>query len=238
MFDLLKLKYILTILFDAKTGLKNPRTIEKEQDNTLIENNNKIEAQKSRRKKKTLMDEEESSDDSEKNKNNILLTKEKILELREHNYLDIKNYIFSLPMYGGDVNLEKFRPTGDKYSASKIHESLIKIQISTFCKRMEEKFHLEQNMKMKKSKNININNSVNSLDTPKSTITDNYWLSSSISSTQVPSHQNSIIQNEEMNKGLVSDSSSTLANIFKAISTKYIIILGLLFLLTFILILI
>jgi hypothetical protein len=55
--------------------------------------------------------------------------------------MEIKNFIFSLPMYGGDVNLEKFRPTGDKYSASKIHESLLKIHISTFCKRIEETYH-------------------------------------------------------------------------------------------------
>jgi len=152
-----------------------------------------------------------------------------------HNYIDIKNFIFSLPMYGGDVNLEKFRPTGDKYSASKIHESLIKIQISTFIKRLDEKYHLE--MKKKKSKNININNSINSLDTPKSTTTDNYLISSSEPSTsQVSSQQNSIMQNEEMNKGLASDSSSTLANIFKANSLKYIkIVIGLLFLTTFVL---
>jgi len=239
MFDLLKLKYIRTIIVDVKTGLKNLRTIEKEKDNTMVENNSKIEPQKSRKRKKTSMIEEESSDESEKNKNNILLTKEKILELQVHNYLDIKNFIFSLPMYGGDVNLEKFRPTGDKYSASKIHESLIKIHISTFCKRMEEKFHLEQNMKKKKSKNININNSVNSLDNPKSTTTDNYLLSSNESSQQTSSQQNPIIQNEEMNKGLASDSSSTLANIFKANSLKYIkIVIGLLFLFTFILILV
>jgi hypothetical protein len=138
------------------------------------------------------------------------------------------------------VNLEKFRPTGDKYSASKIHESLIKIQISTFCKRMEEKFHLEQNMKKKKSKIVNINNSINSLDNPKANTTDNYLLSSSESAEQTSSsQQNQIIQNEEMNKGLASDSSSTLANIFKADSLKYIkIVIFLLFLFTFILILI
>ena len=238
MFDLLKLKYIRTILVDVKSGLKNLRTIEKEEDNTMVENNSKIEVQKSKKRKKSSIVEEESSDDSEKEKNNILLTKEKILELQVHNYLDIKNFIFTLPMYGGDVNLEKFRPTGDKYAASKIHESLIKIHVSTFCKRMEETFHLEQNMKKKKSKMININ-SINNLDTAKSTTTDNYLLSSSTSSVQTSSQQNQIIQNEEMNKGLASDSSSTLANIFKANSIKYIkIVIGLLFLLTFILILI
>ena len=239
MFDLLKLKYIRTILVDVKSGLKNLRTIEKEKDNSMVENNNKTEEQKNKRKKKTSMIEEESSEESEKDRNNILLTKEKILELQVHNYLDIKNFIFSLPMYGRDVNLEKFRPAGDKYSAGKIHESLIKIHISTFCKRLDDKFHLEQNMKKKKSKNININNSINSLDTSKSTTTDNYLLSSSTSSEQVSSQQNSMIQNEEINKGLASDSSSTLANIFKANSLKYIkIVIGFLFFFTFILILI
>ena len=47
------------------------------------------------------------------------------------------------------------------------------------------------------------------------------------------------IPNEEMNKGLASDSSSTFTNIFKANSIKYIkIVIGFLFLFTFILILI
>ena len=38
MFDLLKLKYIRTALVDVKSGLKNLRTIEKEEDNSMVIN--------------------------------------------------------------------------------------------------------------------------------------------------------------------------------------------------------
>jgi hypothetical protein len=76
------LNYIRTLLVEVKTGLKNLRTIEKDKDNTMAENNSKIETSKSKKKKKTSMVEEESSDDSEKDKNKNLLTKEKILEYK------------------------------------------------------------------------------------------------------------------------------------------------------------
>jgi len=51
-----------------------------------------------------------------------------------------------LPLYGKDVNLERFRPNGDKYSVGKVHMSLIKIQMSNFCKRVDEKLHLSPNL--------------------------------------------------------------------------------------------
>jgi hypothetical protein len=78
------------------------------------------------------------------------LKKEKIVELQGYNYLEIKNFILSLPLYGSEINLEKFRPNGEKYSASKITESLVNIQISNFCKRIEEKLGDDNNFKKKK----------------------------------------------------------------------------------------
>ena len=78
--------------------------------------------------------------------------------------------------------LESFRPNGDKYSASKITESLIKIQISNFCKRIDEKFQTEQNKKRKKMKNMHEIN--NHIESPKSSNTDNYLFSSTASSSQ------------------------------------------------------
>jgi hypothetical protein len=94
----------------------------------------------------------ESSDDDFDNNDINILTKEKIAELQVHNYESIRNFIFSLPMYASDVGLERFRPNGEKYSASKMTEPLLKIQVSKFCKRMNEKYKIDQMIKKKKIK--------------------------------------------------------------------------------------
>ena len=238
MFDLLNLRYFRTLLVDKKSGFRNYRNPEQEKEK-LNEDNKKFELKKNnnKRNKKSIATEEEDDYSDNSDKNMILLTKEKIIELQVHNYIEIKNFIFSLPLYGSDVILERFRPNGDKYSASKITESLIKIQISHFCKRIDEKFKVEENKIKKKNKNIHDIN--NHIESPKSSNTNNYLFSSTISSSQELSKPNSTLQNEEMNKGLSSDSSSTLTNIFKANTINYIkILINFTFIGTFILILI
>ena len=238
MFDVLNLRYFRTLLVDKKSGFRNYRNPEQEKEK-LNEDNKKFELKKNnnKRNKKSIATEEEDDYSDNSDKNMILLTKEKIIELQVHNYIEIKNFIFSLPLYGSDVILERFRPNGDKYSASKITESLIKIQISHFCKRIDEKFKVEENKIKKKNKNIHDIN--NHIESPKSSNTNNYLFSSTISSSQELSKPNSTLQNEEMNKGLSSDSSSTLTNIFKANTINYIkILINFTFIGTFILILI
>ena len=237
MFDLLNLRYFRTLLVENKSGLRNYRNPEYENEKINIENNKSELKKNTKKNKKSLAIEEEDDYSDNFEKNMILLTKEKILELQVYNYLEIKNFIFSLPLYGSDVVLERFRPNGDKYSASKITESLIKIQISHFCKRIDEKFKVEENKIKKKNKNIHDIN--NHIESPKSSNTNNYLFSSTISSSQELSKPNSTLQNEEMNKGLSSDSSSTLTNIFKANTINYIkILINFTFIGTFILILI
>jgi hypothetical protein len=73
-----------------------------------------------------------------------------VIELQANNYLEIRNFVFDLPVYGSDVALEKFRPNGDKYSASKITESLIKIKISKFSKPLRKNIILSKISKRKK----------------------------------------------------------------------------------------
>ena len=223
LFDLLSLNYIRTIIVEEKTGLRNLRDFEDNIDNDEIENTGRSNKTKKidKVKKKIIYEEKDSSTDSDKNANKNLLTKDKILELQVHDFLEIKNFIFTLPIYGQDVSLEKFRPNGEKYSASKISEALIKIKVSTFCKTLEEKYHLEQNFKKKKNKSLNPNKY---LDSPKPNNTDNHLLSSK-SIPSLPDSSISSVHGEEMNKNLSSDSSSTLSNIFKADSIKYIAIL-------------
>jgi len=239
MFDLLKLCYIRTLVVDVKSGFNNLRNKDDFED---IEKNQKeiyrINFTKNRRKKRNLsIYEDESSDDSDNNKTNSILTKDKLIELQIQHFSSIRNFIVSLPIYGRDVILERFRPNGDKYSVGKIHESLIKIHMSTFCKRIDEKFHFGENMKNMKKKSIYLNANNNSnIDSPKSSNTNNYFFDFKKPSIPLSVKPSPAIQREEFNKGLSSDSSSTLSNIFKGYSIKYIKILGIvLFVLTFLL---
>ena len=239
MFDLLKLCYIRTLVVDMKSGFNNLRSKDdfedieksKKENYSLNFNRNK------RKRRNHSNDIDESSVESDDNKNKNILTKDKLIELQVQNYNAIRAFIASLPLYGKDIILERFRPNGDKYSVGKVHESLIKIHMSTFCKRIDEKFNLTENIKNMKKKSINLSINANiNIDSPKSSNTNNYLFHSKDSKFPSSIQSSSNIQGEELNKGIASDSSSTLSNIFKGYSIKYIKILGLiLFLLTFIL---
>ena len=239
MFDLLKLCYIRTFVVEVKSGFNN---LKSEDENEYLGNNKKenyrLDIKRTKRKKKFFSIEEDySSEESEKNINTNILTNEKLIELQEHNYSDIRGFINSLPIYGKDVYLERFRPNGDKYSVGKVPMSLIKIHMSNFLKRIDKKFQLEQNFgnKAKKSINLNINNNSH-INSPKSTSTNNLLLpyKSRVSTSKQSSYA---IEGEDLNKGLASESSSSLTNIFKGNSIKYIRVLGvILFILTFLLI--
>ena len=218
MFDLLNLSYFRSLIVEKKTGLRNLRN---EEDNADIEEDPMSPRKKSQKIKKKLILEEIESSDSDKEINANLLTKEKILELQANNFLEIKNFIFSLPVYGSEVSLERFRPNGEKYSASKLPESLLKIKLSKFCKNLEEKYHVEQLFKKKKNKN---NNNLD-LDSRKSIKNNNYLLSENTSASSSTDSTISSIHGEEMNKNLASDSSSTLSSVFKGDSIRYIAIL-------------
>ena len=132
-------------------------------------------------------------------------------------------------MYASDVGLERFRPNGEKYSASKMTEPLLKIQVSKFCKRMNEKYKIDQMIKKKKNKIENNDNNNAPINSPKSSGTDNNLLSTSTTDSS-SSNINMDPQKEEMNKGISSDSSSALSNVFTSYSVKY---MGLLMLVNF-----
>ena len=118
------------------------------------------------------------------------------------------------------MSLERFRPNGDKYSASKISESLIKIHLINFCKRIDEITNFEK--KTKKKRTI-VNENSNFLDSPKSS-NDNHLLSKKNSISKESPLLSSNHPTEDINKGL-SNSAESLANIFKFNSIKYIKIL-------------
>ena len=233
MFYLNKLNYIRAYVVEQKSHLRNLKNEEDEKD-IKIKENYKSEMNKSNKNKRSSqMSEDESSENSEKNL--IKLTKEKILELQANNFIEIKNFIFSLPIYGSDVSLEKFRPNRDKYSASKITEPLIKIHLTDFCKRIDEVAGIEKIIKRKNKKNINQNNT--QTISPISINNDNYLSLENTSDEKVNS--SSFVEKEDGNKGLLSDSSSSLSNIFKGNSIHYITYLfNLTFFLTLVLLLI
>ena len=124
-------------------------------------------------------------------------------------------------MYGKDIALERFRPNGDKYSASKITEASIKIELTSFCKRIEERIHLYKNIKKERKKSLATD--INNIDSPGSSNTNNYLNSSysNSSSSYKISKENSDIQREEINKGLIPESSSSLSNFFKSNTIIY-----------------
>ena len=238
MYDLLELRYIRTLLVKEKTGLRNLRNKEDDKDKIKEENKvlSKFVSSKKKVKYSEIEEEDISSDDSERIKDNFLLTKEKIIELQGNNYIEIKNFIFSLPIYGSDIGLEKFRPNGDKYSASKITEPLIKIQLSNFCKKMDNVIHSEKAIKRKRIKIIN-----NNIESPNSSNTNDYLFStnSNLSESLELSKQNLDFHKEENNKEFTSDSFSSLSNIFKSYSINYIkILINIAFISTFLLIII
>ena len=225
MFDLLTLNYIRTIIVEKKSEMRSLRkdeALEKEEFRDSIKNSRIKKEHKIRRNKNnSILEEEESSYNSDKNESKNILTNEKVIELQAHNYIEIKNFIYSLPIYATDVILERFRPNGEKYSSSKISESLIKIKLNKFCKMLEDKYHFEQNPRKKKIKLPNMNNN-NQIESPKSASTNNILNPGYDSSPASTGSSASGAQGEELNKGLTSDTSSTLSNVFKADSIKYI----------------
>ena len=221
MFDLLKLNYIRTKIVAKKSGLRNLRSQQEEKLNDAIRESNVIKVKHLKKKKKKSDVEEDDlseSEEIERNENKIVLSREKIIEMQVRNYLDIKNFIFSLPTYGTDVSLERFRPNGDKYSASKITESLLKISVSKFCQRVDEKFSVDQKKQKNKSFMFKLVNQ------DKNLISSNNYLleESDINLNDEAETTNSTPQGEELNKGLMVKNSSPLTNVFKSNSMKKI----------------
>ena len=221
MFDLLKLNYIRTKIVTKKSGLRNLRSQQEEKLNDAIRESNVIKVKHLKKKKKKSDVEEDDlseSEEIERNENKIVLSREKIIEMQVRNYLDIKNFIFSLPTYGTDVSLERFRPNGDKYSASKITESLLKISVSKFCQRVDEKFSVDQKKQKNKSFMFKLVNQ------DKNLISSNNYLleESDINLNDEAETTNSTPQGEELNKGLMVKNSSPLTNVFKSNSMKKI----------------
>ena len=199
MFDLLGLNYIRTILVKKKSGFRNLRDrnssnfitarlaeltdgskSRKSKNETIVNNINNTGIGTGIIKNEIdnineIIQQEESPDDDKKIE--VVLSKEKILELQGQDYSYIKNFIFSLPFYGGDISLEKHRPNREKYSAGKMAEPSIKIEVSKFIKKIEEKILTNPNLfKKLRQSSIKQNNTPNEIN-----IVENEFLNSPVS---------------------------------------------------------
>ena len=177
MYDILKLNFVRTHLVSQK---KNPNEEyfshpKSESPVININENNESIGKKSKKSKKNKgnhnNNNSEEEDEEEKNsgdENKNILTKEKILEFQSRSSQEINNFINSLKYYGADINLEKHRPNKELYPAGKISEPNIKISISSFVKRIEEKLKSHPEYKNIKHNREIANNSANSNLTPES----------------------------------------------------------------------
>ena len=202
-FDLLNLNYIRTIIVKNKSGLRNLRGKEDNENNNFREKS--IER---KRKRKRHITDSEIEELSEEEKVEIILTKERILELQARDYNSIKSFINILPFYGNDISLVKHRPSKEQYPCGKAQEPLIKIVSSNFTKRINEK--LKENPSLFKK----VKNKLTKVKENESKIEENEIKSSFISSVV---NQNENINNneiEDINQDSFGDASKSLMNIF------------------------
>ena len=207
-FDLLNLKYIRTVIVKKKSGFKNLREEDDEENKNLIQNRN-MKSYKSVQKKniKKNNDKEISEDSSEEEVIENKITKEKILELQAKDSSGIKYFINSLSFYGKEISLVKHRPNRELYPTGKAQEPLIKISLNSFSKRISQRIRANPSI-FKKAENLikNGNNSEEKNDKI------NYDQNNIVNQeTKKASAKNEDL--EEINKDLFGDNSLSLKNI-------------------------
>ena len=160
LFDMLRLNYVRTVLVTEKSkGYQDNRPIILDTSSkACLSKQPTIKASKKMKKKgggKTNNEESENSDEEQQKMENFI-TKEKLIELQARSSDEVKTFIFSLPFYGFNVSLEKHRPNKERYPVGKAQEPEIKISISGFIKRIEEKLraHPDRKHEIKNQTNI------------------------------------------------------------------------------------
>ena len=225
MYDILKLNFVRTNLVTHK---KNPNEEYFSQLKnmtptiTTVDANTEVvhkKGKKNKNKKKNNNNNSGDEDEEDKNstdENNNELSKEKVLEFQSKASQEINNFINSLKYYGLDINLEKHRPNKELYPAGKISEPNIKISISSFVKRIEEKLKSHPEYKnIKQNRNVQ-QNQINNQSTPENNeITKN---NNNINLEQNQNNNSNINPTNEVN----ADISFSLNHIFNEKSVTYI----------------
>ena len=205
-FDLLELRYIRALIVLNKTGFRNYRD---KNDEEQIKMDIYI------KKKKTAnyydlneTNRNEESEEEEEKKDDIILNKDKILELQGRDSKGIKNFIYLLKFYGEKISLIKHSPNKDEYQAGKIREPKIKIDLNNFINRIDLKLKespslyrrvkIEQKERARRSVSLNQNIGIKFK-----------FFASEAKQTEIKKKQK-----EEINLNLAGDSTITLSNIF------------------------
>ena len=206
MFDVKRLGYIRTVLVEEKTGFHNLREEEVEEKEGSVASKKSTRGKKKTKDKEDLNDIAEESSGGEEKKEEMVITKERLLELQTRDSNGVKNFIFSLPFHGHDVSLERHRPNRERYPVGRPQEPNIKIEIGTFIKKIEEKIkNTPELMKRLRDGNKEENQALANA-------------AGSGAGAEPPQEKTA----EELSREFSSDTSSSLANIFKAKSITYI----------------
>ena len=203
LFDILNLNYIRTILVTNKTGLRNLR----EYDEIIKESQKNIRERLKETKNKGIEYYEISEESSGERPCEILLTKEKILELQARDFNGIESFINNLPFYGEDIALIRQRPNKEQYIAGKVREPLIRIDVSDFIKRIDEKMKINPSFYNVKNEHNKKRESLILSD--KKGIKNNF-----INATIKHDGINKNKEKDDNNKDNIGDYAITLANIF------------------------
>ena len=209
LFDLLSLNYIRTEIVSNKRG-KNKLREKEEIIEDEKQNNDKFNIEKNnKRSTNSNLDEVAESSEDEQKAKVVELTKEKLLELQTREAKDVENFINMLPYYGADVSLEKHRPNKERYPIGRGHEALIKIEVGQFIQKIEKRINSNPDLLRK------------------------------IKGKKEEDSQGNDIKNEnDINHEFSSDTSTSLANIFKSKSIICIKLTSLILFLVFLLIII
>ena len=208
-FDLMNLKYIRTIIVKKKSGLRNLRT--KNDEDEIINNlSNKQILQKNKKNK--------NEDKFEESSNNVkieaIITNDTLLELQSKDSNEIKAFINLLPFYGNEISLIKHRPNREKYPVGKAQEPLIKIDLSNTIKRIDLK--LRENPELyKKFKNYQTENKNSSIKNNNNSII-NIFNSSNYKNDEINNKEN-----DEINRDF-GNNSIYLKNLFNVKNLKTI----------------
>ena len=220
-FDLLNLKYIRTVIVTKKSGFRNLREDDDEENKNLTQKRN-MKSYKSVQKKndKKNNDKEISEDSSDEEVVENKITKEKILELQTKDSSGIKYFINSLSFYGKEISLIKHRPNRELYPTGKAQEPLIKISLNSFTKRISQRIKANPSI-FKKTKNLlkddnNPEEKNDKINTDTNNIVNQETKKSSTKNEDL----------EEINKDLFGDNSLSLKNIVNINSLSRIKILA------------
>ena len=215
LFDLLELKYIRIVKVIKKSGFRNLRD-QNEENEIKMEFSTKTKRDGEEYAFLEGLNDELNEEDEEKE---VVLTKDKILELQGRDSHGINNYINLLHFYATDISYIKHRPNKEEYIAGKIREPLIKIEVNKFINRIENRMKESPSFSKKK---------IHHQKRKSLSITDinlkTKFISSILKNNEIDNKEK---KEEEININLINDSSITLSNIFNHKSIFYIKIINL-----------